>query len=124
MDELLDNAEKHTSNLLAFEARRCFALTLAGVFERQLRIWVRSHIHEAEKAGAATRQFQLLLEEARARQGLDLETKSVGKAIEGCREMAIGRRTVRAFESVFLRTVQSPAAVPRPVNQAAVGASA
>lgn len=82
MDQLLDNAEKSTSNLLAFEARRCFALTLAGVFERQLRIWMRSHLHEAEKAGVATRQFQPLLEEAGVRHGLDVETKKVGQAIE------------------------------------------
>jgi hypothetical protein len=82
MHELLDNAEKSTSNLLAFEARRCFALTLAGVFERQLRIWVRSHVHEAEKAGVATRKFQPLLEEAGARHGLDLGTNKVGQAIE------------------------------------------
>jgi hypothetical protein len=38
MDEFLDNAAKQTSNLLAYETRRAFALTLAAVFERQLRL--------------------------------------------------------------------------------------
>jgi hypothetical protein len=37
-DSFLDAAEKMTSNLLAYEVRRCYSLVMAAVLERQLRI--------------------------------------------------------------------------------------
>jgi hypothetical protein len=82
MAVLLEHAEKHTSNLLAFEARRCFALTLGGLFERQLRIWARVHVPEDQRAGVAGLPFHRLVKEAGSRHGLDLDTKGVGRAIE------------------------------------------
>lgn len=82
MTEFLEQAEMHTSNLLAFEARRCFALTLAGLFERQLRIWARVHVPEEQRANMADRKFELMVQEAGIRHGLDLRTKGAGRAIE------------------------------------------
>lgn len=82
MTEFLEHAEMHTSNLLAFETRRCFALTLAGLFERQLRIWARVHVPKDRRAGVANLKFTQLVQDAAVRHGLDLKTKEVRSAIE------------------------------------------
>lgn len=42
MDEFLDRAAAQVDNYTANEAAKAFTLTLAGLFERQLRIWGRS----------------------------------------------------------------------------------
>lgn len=42
MDEFLDRAADQVDNYTANEAGKAFTLTLAGLFERQLRIWGRS----------------------------------------------------------------------------------
>jgi hypothetical protein len=42
MDEFLDQAAAQVDNYTANEAAKAFTLTLAGLFERQLRIWGRS----------------------------------------------------------------------------------
>ncbi|MCA0035327.1 hypothetical protein [Mesorhizobium sp. B263B2A] len=81
MTEFLDHAEMHTSNLLAFEARRCFALTLDGLFERQLRIWVRVHVPESQRARVAAVLFDPLIQETAERHSLDLKTGEVGSTI-------------------------------------------
>ncbi|TPL08675.1 hypothetical protein FJ944_17335 [Mesorhizobium sp. B2-4-11] len=82
VEEFLDHAEMLTANLLAFEARRCFALTLDGLFERQLKIWVMAHLAKAELARVARAEFVPLLYEAGFRHGLDLQTGAVGTTIE------------------------------------------
>lgn len=41
MDEFLDQAAAQVDNYTANEAAKAFTLTLAGLFERQLRIWGR-----------------------------------------------------------------------------------
>lgn len=80
--EFLDHAEMHTSNLLAFEARRCFALMLAGLFERQLRIWARLHLPENQRAAIGKLEFDRLVREADERHGLDLKSEEVGDTIK------------------------------------------
>jgi hypothetical protein len=75
MDEFLDNAEKLTSNLIAYEARRCFALTLAAIFERQLRCWAQSH-------GILKTKFDDLVKRIAATLTLDLEAGSVNQTIK------------------------------------------
>lgn len=82
MTEFLEQAKMHTSNLLAFEARRCFALTLDGLFERQLRIWVRVHVPENQRARVGVILVNPLIQEAAERHGLDLKTGEVGSTIE------------------------------------------
>jgi hypothetical protein len=81
MDEFFDNAEKHTFNLVAYEARRCFALTLAAIFERQLRIWARKHFSETEKAGVSGMKFNNLLRKTAGIHALNLESAEVRKTI-------------------------------------------
>ncbi|PBB69278.1 hypothetical protein CK228_08740 [Mesorhizobium sp. WSM4312] len=80
--EFLDHAQMHTSNMLAFEARRSFALTLDGLFERQLRIWARIHVPENRRAGIATVEINKLVRGTGLRHGLDLETGQVRATIE------------------------------------------
>lgn len=41
MDEFLDRAAAQVDNYTANEAAKAFTLTMAGLFERQLRIWGR-----------------------------------------------------------------------------------
>jgi len=81
LDEFLDSGEMQTSNLLAYEARRSFALTLSALFERQLRMWARVHFREEEKAGVAKLEFDKVLVRTANLHGLDLATVSVGDAI-------------------------------------------
>ena len=47
MDEGLEYYAKHTTNLVSYEARRCFVLTLVSIFERQLQRWVYDHYPDA-----------------------------------------------------------------------------
>ncbi|MBN9254811.1 MULTISPECIES: hypothetical protein [unclassified Mesorhizobium] len=82
MAEFLEHAQMHTSNMLAFEARRSFALTLDGLFERQLRIWARVHVSEDRRAGIATVEINKLVRGVGLRHGLDLETGQVRVTIE------------------------------------------
>ena len=39
MEEFLERAKAQTDNYTACEGAKAYALTLAGLFERQLRIW-------------------------------------------------------------------------------------
>lgn len=92
INEFLDNAEKHTSNLLAFEARRSFALTLAGVFERQVRTWARTQVTAEHCVSVATQSVNKLVEDAAAQHTLDLETRRVGVTL---RELHLLANAVR-----------------------------
>ncbi|RUX34634.1 hypothetical protein EOA23_00875 [Mesorhizobium sp. M2A.F.Ca.ET.042.01.1.1] len=82
MAEFLEHAQVHTSNMLAFEARRCFALTLDGLFERQLRIWARVHVPDDRRPGIAAVEVNKLVRDVGLRHGLDLETGQVRATIE------------------------------------------
>jgi hypothetical protein len=93
MDEFLDNAEKQTSNLVVYEARRCFALTLAAIFERQLRLWAQSNLLQAdEKVKVRNKLFADLLSQTAADHALDIKTASVGDTIK---ELHLLANTVR-----------------------------
>src|SRR6266436_8432129 len=72
IEEFLDNAEKHTSNVVACEARRSFALALAAIFERQLQIWALKHFAEEKKAQVTTTPFDALLRTVASEQKVDL----------------------------------------------------
>jgi hypothetical protein len=80
-EEFLDCTEKATSNLVAYEARRSFALTLAALFERQLRMWARAHSPDAHKAGISDAPFDNLLRKTAAAHAVDLEGGAVGRTI-------------------------------------------
>jgi len=53
IDEGLEFYAKHTTNLVSYEARRCFALTLVSIFERQLQQWAYDHFPEEENTKVA-----------------------------------------------------------------------
>lgn len=93
IDEFLDNSEKHTSNLVVYETRRCLALTLAAIFERQLRLWAQSHLLQAdEKAKVQKMLFGDLLSKTAADHALDIKTASVCDTIK---ELHLLGNTVR-----------------------------
>jgi hypothetical protein len=95
LDEFLDNCEKQTSNLLAYEARRSFALTLSALFERQLRLWARVHFSEEDRRGLPALKFGPLLTKTIELHGLDLETAFVASSI---RELHLLANAVRHGE--------------------------
>jgi hypothetical protein len=82
--EFGDNAEKHTSNLLAFEARRSFALILAGVFERQVRTWVRTQVTTEHCVSVATQSVNKLVEYAAAQHTLILKPGGLASRYASC----------------------------------------
>jgi hypothetical protein len=105
-DEFLDNCEKKTSNLLAYEARRPFALTLAALFERQLRLWTRVHFPDPEKSELPDLKFQPLLTKTVDRHGLDIATASVGDTI---RELQLLANALRHGDGGAVRKLRKRA---------------
>jgi len=75
-DEFLDNCQKQTSNLLAYEARRSFALTLSALFERQLRVWARVLFPKEERIRDGSMKFEKLLTKAGNHREIDLAAAS------------------------------------------------
>lgn len=71
MDEFLDRAAAQVDNYTANEVAKAFTLTLAGLFERQLRIWGRSLGVIGRKAGREL--FREYLPLCAAAGGVDLD---------------------------------------------------
>lgn len=70
MNEFLNRAAAQVDNYTANEAAKAFTLTLAGLFERQLRIWGRSLGVAGKKPGREL--FREHLPECAAKGGVDL----------------------------------------------------
>ncbi|WP_081066828.1 hypothetical protein [Burkholderia cepacia] len=70
MNEFLNRAAAQVDNHTANEAAKAFTLTLAGLFERQLRIWGRSLGVAGKKPGREL--FREHLPECAAKGGVDL----------------------------------------------------
>jgi hypothetical protein len=70
MDDFLDRAAAQVDNDTANEAAKAFTLTLAGLFERQLRIWGRSLGVAGRKTGRELLREHL--PECAAKAGVDL----------------------------------------------------
>lgn len=49
-DEYFERAAQVTFNLLVYDARQCYALALAAIFERHLRIWAYKSFPDKEKS--------------------------------------------------------------------------
>lgn len=81
IDAFLDSAEKQTFNLVAHEARRCFALTLAAIFERQLQMWLEAHVPKVDKAKQNEPNFETLLNKTADGCNIDLHPNAVGDTI-------------------------------------------
>ena len=80
MEEFLDNAQRQTSALLAQEARRGFALTLAAVFERQIVAWIADRavdLPSKEKRASFAEQVSAAANFG----GVDLNYQSLGAVI-------------------------------------------
>jgi hypothetical protein len=81
VDEFLDACTQSTFNLLAYEARRSFVLTLGAIFERQLRIWSRVHFTGVHEAGIPKENFYPLLNATVAKHGIDLTRYEIGAGL-------------------------------------------
>jgi hypothetical protein len=79
--EFLENCEKATSNLVAYEARRSFALTLSALFERQLRMWARVHFPTDQTDDLKKMPFSQVLETVVELQDLGEATSSLHATI-------------------------------------------
>ena len=81
MDEFLDNAAALTDNYLANEAAKAYALVLAGLFERQLAIWSRSHGTSSRRDATKKLSFHSLLAEGAREGAIDLEDRRLGHTL-------------------------------------------
>ncbi len=72
MDEFLDRAKAQTDNYTLNETTKAFALILAGLFERQLRIWARTWSIERSPKDLERLAFNLLLAECGEHGSIDL----------------------------------------------------
>jgi hypothetical protein len=82
MEEFLDNAEKHTNNVVVYEVRRSFALALAAIFQRQLQMWALKHFAEDERAKVIKMTFDALLRTVACKKKVYLTYAFVAKDID------------------------------------------
>jgi len=90
--EFLDACTTTTATMLAYEARRSFALTLGGLFERQLWIWSRAHFTADDKQGMEKQTFFPLLQATARKHRISLHWFGIGEDI---RELYLVANAVR-----------------------------
>jgi hypothetical protein len=79
MDEFLDWAAAQVDNHTANEAAKAYALILAGLFERQLRIWARiRRTNPLSDEALAKMGFRPLLDDCAREASVDLADKGLG----------------------------------------------
>lgn len=78
----LDMARAQTENHTANEAAKAFALVLAGLFERQMRIWIRSRRPINLHPKISDLQFKVLLAECALDAKVDLAAHRLGHILE------------------------------------------
>lgn len=81
MDQFLDRAKAQTDNYTANEGAKSYTLTLAGLFERQLRIWARNHRTGPSQGKIATMRFRDLLTDCANVGNVDLDHDGLGHAL-------------------------------------------
>lgn len=81
MEEFLDRAKAQTDNYTANEGAKAYALVLAGVFERQLRIWARNQRTGPLREKVNNEKFPTLVAECARDAGVDLADKRLGHAL-------------------------------------------
>jgi hypothetical protein len=81
MEEFLDRAEAQTDNYTANEGAKAYVLVLAGVFERQLRIWARSKRTGPLREKVSNEEFLILVADCARDAGVDLADKRLGHAL-------------------------------------------
>lgn len=81
MEEFWEMAEAQTDNYLANEGAKAYTLVLAGLFERQLRIWARSRKSGSPRDDVRKERFRNLLFDCAHEAEVDLSTKRLGHAL-------------------------------------------
>lgn len=81
LDRFLDRAAAIVDNHTVNEAAKAYALVLAAVFERQLRIWGRSLGVTVEKRRPGYEPFDLYLAACAEAQTLDLDDRNLGQTL-------------------------------------------
>lgn len=77
MDEFLDRAAAQVDNYTANEAAKAFTLTLAGLFERQLRIWGRGMGVSISRYKSGREPFREYLVQCAQAGGVDLRESRI-----------------------------------------------
>lgn len=95
LDQFLDRAAAQVDNYMGNETAKAFTLILAGVFERQMSIWVRA-IHDLGRADMSRlRGFEALLAGCAREAGIDLAIDRLG---EDLTQMFVAANVVRHGE--------------------------
>lgn len=81
MYDRLAYMEAQVDNYTANEGAKGYALMLAGLFERQLRIWARSRKNGTARDKVEKEKFRPLLADCAHESGVDLQSNHVGKTL-------------------------------------------
>jgi hypothetical protein len=81
MDEFLARAEAQTDNYTANEGAKAYTLALAGLFERQLRIWARTRRTGPRRDKVLKEEFRSLVVDCAREADVDLADKCLGHAL-------------------------------------------
>ncbi len=81
MEEFLERAKAQTDNYTACEGAKAYALILAGLFERQLRIWARSRRTGLAHVKVRSERFRALVVDCAREADIDLVDKRLGHVL-------------------------------------------
>jgi hypothetical protein len=81
IEEFLERAKAQTDNYTACEGAKAYALILASLFERQLRIWARSRRIGLAHDKVWSERFRVLVVDCAREAGVDLVDKRLGHAL-------------------------------------------
>ena len=81
MEEFLARAKAQTDNYIANEGAKAFTLALAGLFERQLRIWARIQRTGPLRGKVWNERFRTLVANCAREANVDLTDKCLGHAL-------------------------------------------
>jgi hypothetical protein len=81
MEDLLLRTEAQVDNYTASEGAKAYALALAGLFERQLRIWARSRKSGNQRDKVTKEKFRTLVTDCAHEARVDLESRHLGHTL-------------------------------------------
>lgn len=82
MDEFLDRAAKQVDNHTANEAYKVFVLTMAAIFERQLRLWAANILSAGDYPDIPGMKFDKLLAAVVEIAGIDMIERDLGTTLK------------------------------------------
>lgn len=106
LDTFLDRAAAQVDNYTANEANKVFALMLAAIFERQLRVWAAHVLNGATGIDTAHMPIESLLAAVNQAWGIDLASDRAGPIIA---EAFLVANVVRHGDGRSLQVLQSRA---------------